>query len=72
MLEDDQFREALAGAIASLPERERLVPSLYYDRELDLRELGEILEVSESRVCQIHGQTALRVRARLDRWFNDE
>ena len=72
MLEEDQFREALAGAIASLPERERLVLSLYYDRELNLREIGEILEVSESRVCQIHGQAVLRVRARLDRWFNDE
>ena len=72
MLEGDQFREALAEAIASLPERERLVLSLYYDQELNLREIGAILEVSESRVCQIHGQAVLRVRARLDRWFNDE
>jgi RNA polymerase sigma factor for flagellar operon FliA len=72
MLEEDQFREALAGAIASLPERERLVLSLYYDRELNLREIGAILEVSESRVCQIHGQAVLRVRARLDRWFKEE
>ena len=72
MLEEDQFREALAEAIASLPERERLVLSLYYDQELNLREIGAILEVSESRVCQIHGQAVLRVRARLDRWFNDE
>lgn len=72
MLEEDQFREAMAGAIASLPERERLVLSLYYDQELNLREIGEILEVSESRVCQIHGQAVLRVRARLDKWFNDE
>jgi RNA polymerase sigma factor FliA len=72
MLEEDQFREALSGAIATLPERERLMLSLYYDRELNLREIGEILEVSESRVCQIHGQAVLRVRARLDRWFNDE
>lgn len=71
-LEGDQFREAMAAAIAALPERERLVLSLYYDQELDLREIGEILEVSESRVCQIHGQAVLRVRARLDKWFNDE
>jgi RNA polymerase sigma factor for flagellar operon FliA len=71
-LEEDQFREALAGAISGLPERERLVLSLYYDRELNLREIGEILEVSESRVCQIHGHAVLRLRARLDRWFNDE
>jgi RNA polymerase sigma factor for flagellar operon FliA len=72
MLEEDQFREALGQAIASLPERERLVLSLYYDQELNLREIGAILEVSESRVCQIHGQAVLRVRARLEKWFNDE
>jgi RNA polymerase sigma factor for flagellar operon FliA len=72
MLEDDQFREALARAVAQLPERERLVLSLYYDEELNLREIGEVLEVSESRVCQIHGQAVLRVRARLAEWFNDE
>ena len=72
MLEEDQFRDALASAIAALPERERLVLSLYYDEELNLREIGEVLEVSESRVCQIHGQAVLRVRARLNQWFNDE
>jgi RNA polymerase sigma factor for flagellar operon FliA len=55
-----------------LPERERLVLSLYYDEELNLREIGEVLEVSESRVCQIHGQAVLRVRARLAEWFNEE
>jgi RNA polymerase sigma factor for flagellar operon FliA len=71
-LEEDQFREAIGAAIAALPERERLVLSLYYDQELNLREIGAILEVSESRVCQIHGQAVLRVRARLDKWFNEE
>ncbi len=72
MLEADQFREALAEAIALLPERERLVLSLYYEQELNLREIGQVLEVSESRVCQIHGQAVLRVRSRLDSWFCDE
>jgi RNA polymerase sigma factor for flagellar operon FliA len=71
VLEDDQFREALARAIATLPERERLVLSLYYDDELNLREIGEVLEVSESRVCQIHGQAVVRIRARLDEWFKE-
>jgi len=71
-LEEDQFREAITTAIAQLPERERLVLSLYYDQELNLREIGAILEVSESRVCQIHGQAVLRVRARLDEWFNGD
>jgi RNA polymerase sigma factor for flagellar operon FliA len=65
VLEEDQFRDALARAVATLPERERLVLSLYYDDELNLREIGEVLEVSESRVCQIHGQAVLRIRARL-------
>jgi RNA polymerase sigma factor for flagellar operon FliA len=70
LLEEDEFRDAVADAVASLPERERLVLSLYYDQELNLREIGQILEVSESRVCQIHGQAVVRVRARLDSWLN--
>jgi RNA polymerase sigma factor FliA len=72
VLEEDQFREALGRAVATLPERERLVLSLYYDDELNLREIGEVLEVSESRVCQIHGQAVLRIRARLNEWFKNE
>lgn len=68
-LEEDDFRKALAGAIDSLPEREKLVLSLYYDDELNLREVGAILEVSESRVCQIHGQALVRVRARMQAWY---
>jgi RNA polymerase sigma factor FliA len=72
MLEENQFREAVGQAIASLPERERLVLSLYYDQELNLREIGQVLEVSESRVCQIHGQAVVRIRSRLESWFNDE
>ena len=72
VLEEDQFRDALASAIAGLPERERLVLSFYYDDELNLREIGDVLEVSESRVCQIHGQAVLRIRARLNEWFNEE
>ena len=71
-LEDDQFRNALAEAIEGLPEREQLVLSLYYDEELNLREIGEVLNVSESRVCQIHGQAVLRIRSRLQRRFEEE
>ncbi|HET7130811.1 MAG TPA: sigma-70 family RNA polymerase sigma factor, partial [Gammaproteobacteria bacterium] len=71
LLEEDQFREELARAVAALPERERLVLSLYYDQELNLREIGAVLSVSESRVCQIHGQAVLRIRARLDEFFKD-
>lgn len=63
-----QFREKLAEAIDSLPERENLVLSLYYERELNLKEIGEVLEVSESRVCQIHGQAMLRLRGAVGEW----
>ncbi len=67
-LEDDDFRKALASAIDGLPEREKLVLSMYYDDELNLREIGAVLEVSESRVCQIHGQALVRLRARMEDW----
>ncbi len=60
-----ETRHAVAEAIAGLPERERLVLSLYYDEELNLREIGAALGVTESRVCQIHSQALLRLRARL-------
>jgi RNA polymerase sigma factor for flagellar operon FliA len=68
-LSREAFRGALAEAIAGLPERERLVIALYYDEELNLREIGQILGVSESRVCQIHGQAAMRLRSRLGDWL---
>ena len=64
-LEVGEFQRALADAIANLPEREQLVLSLYYEQELNLREIGAVLNVSESRVCQIHGQAMLRLRGRL-------
>ncbi len=67
-LEDERFQAALADAIANLPERERLVLSLYYDEELNLKEIGEVLGVSESRVSQLHSQCAARLRARLGEW----
>lgn len=58
-----QSRRHLAAAIEHLPEREKMVLSLYYERELNLKEIGAVLGVSESRVCQIHGQALLRLRA---------
>jgi RNA polymerase sigma factor FliA len=67
-LQEDVFRRHLAQAIEGLPEREKLVLSLYYDEELNLKEIGEVLGVSESRVSQIHSQAALRLRSRLQAW----
>ena len=69
--EDRAFRSALGEAIGFLPEREQLVLSLYYEQEMNLREIGAVLNVSESRVCQIHGQAMLRLRARLGEWKDD-
>lgn len=62
------FRGALVGAIKELPERERLVMSMYYDDELNLKEIGAVLKVTESRVCQLHGQALVRLKARLVDW----
>lgn len=67
-VENQFFKQALAEAIASLPERERLVMSLYYHEELNLRETGEVLGVSESRVCQIHSQALIRLKSRMQDW----
>jgi RNA polymerase sigma factor for flagellar operon FliA len=67
-IERDGMRDDLAEAITGLPEREQLVMSLYYEQELNLKEIGAVLGVSESRVCQIHGQAVLRLRARLSDW----
>ena len=64
-LETAEFRATLAEAIRTLPEREGLVMSLYYEEELNLKEIGEVLGVTESRVCQIHGQALARVRAKV-------
>ncbi|ARU89155.1 RNA polymerase sigma factor FliA [Pseudomonas sp. M30-35] len=66
--EEERFQAALADAIGNLPEREQLVISLYYDEELNLKEIGEVLGVSESRVSQLHSQCAARLRARLGEW----
>jgi RNA polymerase sigma factor for flagellar operon FliA len=70
-LQKSDFKVGLADAIKGLPERERLVMALYYDEELNLREIGDILGVSESRVCQIHGQALIRLRARMSDWLAD-
>ena len=64
-LEQTEMREALGESIARLPEREKLVITLYYYEELTLREIGEVLGVTESRVSQLHTKAVLRLKARL-------
>ena len=63
-----QFRGRLAEEINRLPERERLVLSLYYEQDLNLKEIGQVLDVTESRVCQIHGQAMVRLRGVVAKW----
>jgi RNA polymerase sigma factor for flagellar operon FliA len=64
-LDENETREILADAIARLPEREKLVVTLYYYEELTLREIGEVLSVTESRVSQLHTKAMLRLKSRL-------
>jgi len=67
-VQQNAFRKDLAEEIDALPERERLVLALYYDEELNLKEIGEVLGVSESRVSQIHSQATMRLRSRMGSW----
>ena len=68
----ESFQRALSAAIAGLPEREKLVISFYYDEELNLREIGKILNLTESRVSQISSQAVIRLRSRLSGWLDND
>lgn len=65
LLEESGTRTALATALEALPEREKLMMALYYEQDLNLREIGEVMGVTESRVCQLHSQAVARLRASL-------
>ena len=67
-IEQIVFKKSLSECITTLPEREALVLSLYYDEELNLREIGQVLDVSESRVSQIHSQALHRLKSRMQSW----
>lgn len=71
-LTKETFKVNLANEISKLPEREKLVLALYYDEELNLREVGEVLGVSESRISQIHSQAMMRLQARMKGWDPEE
>jgi len=67
-VQKDALKHAVAQAIKGLSEREQMVLALYYDEELNLKEIGQVLGVSESRVSQIHSQATLRLKSRLGDW----
>ena len=68
LLQDDRMRHALVEAIKKLPEREQLVMSLYYEEDMNLKEIAAVLGVTESRVCQLHSQSIARLRVKLREW----
>ena len=70
-LQRADFHKSLAKGISGLPERERLVLALYYDEELNLREVSLVLGVGESRVSQIHSQAMLRLQSRMKDWQSE-
>jgi RNA polymerase sigma factor for flagellar operon FliA len=65
MLSDQRMRMALVGAIKNLPEREQHIMSMYYEEDMNLKEIAAVLDVTESRVCQLHSQSIARLRAKM-------
>jgi len=65
ILEERGVKQLLVSAIGRLPEREKMMMALYYEQDLNLREIGEVMGVSESRVCQLHSQAIARLRAQI-------
>lgn len=72
LVEDESTRKALAAVIESLPKQEQMVVVLYYNKGLNLREISEVLNVSESRVCQVHSQAVSRIRTRMRSKYDEE
>jgi RNA polymerase sigma factor for flagellar operon FliA len=68
MLQDQRMREALVDAIGKLPEREQHVMSMYYEHDMNLKEIAAVLGVTESRICQLHSQSIARLRSKLRQW----
>ena len=68
ILKDMRMREALVEAIKVLPEREQYVMSMYYEHDMNLKEIAAVLKVTESRVCQLHSQSIARLRSKLREW----
>jgi RNA polymerase sigma factor for flagellar operon FliA len=65
MLADHRMRQALITAIKGLPEREQYIMSMYYEQDMNLKEIAAVLNVTESRICQLHSQSIARLRAKM-------
>ena len=65
LLGDQRLREALVSAIKLLPEREQLIMSMYYEQDMNLKEIALVMNVTESRICQLHSQSIARLRAKM-------
>ena len=65
VLRDQRLRTALVAAIKNLPEREQFIMSMYYEQDMNLKEIAAVLDVTESRVCQLHSQSIARLRAKM-------
>ncbi len=65
MLRDHRLRQALVAAIKGLPEREQFIMSMYYEKDMNLKEIAAVLDVTESRICQLHSQSIARLRAKM-------
>lgn len=65
MLRDQRLRQALVAAIKNLPEREQFIMSMYYEQDMNLKEIAAVLNVTESRICQLHSQSIARLRAKM-------
>jgi RNA polymerase sigma factor for flagellar operon FliA len=70
MLADRDFKQALTRAVGELPDREKMLMGMYYEQEMNFKEIGAVLGVSESRICQLHGQAVARLRGFLRDWIN--
>jgi RNA polymerase sigma factor for flagellar operon FliA len=64
-LSDTRMRKALVEAIKALPEREQFIMSMYYEQDMNLKEIAAVLGVTESRICQLHSQSIARLRAKM-------
>jgi len=67
-LAGEGFRKTLIRAITELPEREKLLMGMYYEQDMNFKEIGAVLGVTESRVCQLHSQAIARLRSLLREW----